>query len=240
MKPYLIAILALLAAPLLWAQSARTADLPQAIQALAASIQDKGPDGVRGEIIKHFGPTHRVVGSGISTEVWDLPEGVLRFNPLMGPTFEDAKSKREHWLLRTRNPVAMNIWRGFEMFTLADPTNHGSQYWLGNLELGPGSTYSFVDSGQFPEHRATVTDKFFWLNPRGTVQVRYMEPIKADTILESVKEGATVARLIFTSADRKHTATYSIVVSPENRHLEFTAEQPIAFAMTAGWRVYWP
>ena len=238
-RPIFIAVLIMFAAALSAAQPTNTTNLPQAIQALETTIQGKSPDDVRSEIIRRFGANQRNVGSGIRIEVWDLPEGRLRFHPLAGPTFEDAKSGRNHWLLRTKNPVASNLLRSYEMFTLADPALHGSQYWLGNLQLGTDSSYRFTDSGQFPEQRAALTANFFMLNPTGSVQVDYPHPVTADTLLESLAEGASVARLTFISADRRHAVTYSVTNAANDRSLTFASGQPLDFAMTAVWKNQW-
>jgi len=238
-RPTLIAALILFAAALSVAQPTNAANLPQDIQALEATIQGMSPDEVRSEIFRRFGANQRNVGSGIRIEVWDLPEGRLRFHPLAGPTFEDAKTRRNHWLLRTKNPVASNLWRSYEMFTLADPALHGSQFWLGNLQLGSDSSYRFTDSGQFPEQRAALTANFFMLNPAGTVQVDYPHLVTADTLLESLAEGACVARLTFTSADRKHAITYSVTSSANDRRLTFASGLPMDFAVTAVWKNQW-
>ena len=61
---------------------------------------------VRAAIIQRFGNAPRNVGSGVRIEVWQLPEGSLRFHPDVGPTFLDSKTKRQFWLLRTSNSVA--------------------------------------------------------------------------------------------------------------------------------------
>jgi hypothetical protein len=239
MKSALIAVLLLLAPLSLAAELTGISDAPKDIQALAAAIQGKGSDEIRGEIIRRFGAIQRNVGSGIRIEVWHLPEGDLGFHPRVGPTFIDAKTRRHYWLIRTHNPVAVNIWQSYEMVTLPDRANHGSQYWLGNLEFGSDSAYRFVDGGQFLDQRTAQDRNFFLLNPQGTVQVQYTEMITADTLLESLPEDTTVASLIFTSADREQTATFFIASSLQGRRLAFAANKPLSFAMTTGWHSYW-
>jgi hypothetical protein len=240
MKPALVASLLLcLALPAIKAQPANVSELPQAIQELAARIQGKSPAEVHAAIIKRFGAAQRNVGSGIRIELWHLPEGELTFHPGVGPTFSNSTTKQRFWLLRTTNPVASNVLQSYEMLTLADPANHGSQFWLGNLEFGSNSTYRFIDSGQNLDHRAAQTENFFLRHPSGIVEVRYVGSNTPDTELESVAEGTTVAHLVFTSSDHKHTATFFITSSERERRLVFGADEPLSFHMATGWQSYW-
>jgi hypothetical protein len=239
MKHALWAAILFLAPPLLRAQPPDITDAPKSIQELAASIQGKDSKEVRAAIINRFGVALRDVGSGVRIEVWRLPEGVLKFHPFVGPTFLDQKTSQYFWLLRTRNHVAANILQSYEMFTLADPANHGTSSWLGDLEFGSDSTYRFIDSNQFPDQRTAQKQNFFMLHPVGSVEVHYAESISADTLLESVEEGKTVGNLVFTSSDHKHTATFSIASSERDRSLEFKADKPLSFEMATGWQNYW-
>ena len=239
MKPTLTAVLLLLAAPILAATTEGVSCAPEAVEGLGASIQGKAPAEVRGEIIKRFGTNQRNIGSGVRIEAWQLPEGDLIFHPLDGPTFTDAKTKRKCWLIRTNNPAGANIWQSYEMFTLADASNHGNQYWLGALDLRPDGTYRFTDSDLFSDQRADQAENFFILNPRGKVQVLYEKSTTAETPLESLEEGVAVARLMFTSSKNNETATFSIASSEQDRRLTFAADNPLSFAMATGWQSYW-
>jgi hypothetical protein len=240
MKPASIAALLLCIA--LSVESAQPSNLlepPQAIQELATRIQGKSPTEVRAAIIERFGAARRKFGSGVIIEEWDVSEGVLRFHPFVGPTFLDSKTNQHFWLLRTNNPAASNILQGYQMFTRAGPTNHGSQYWLGELEFGPRSTYRFIDRRQNLEHRATQTENFFMLYPTGTVEVHYVGSTTPDTRLELVGEGTTVAHLTFTSGDRKHAATFFVTSSARERRLVFGADKPLSFYMDTAWQNHW-
>lgn len=240
MKPTLVAVLLLCSVlSVTNAQPSSLAELPKAIQELAVSIQGKSPAEVRAAIIERFGAAQRNVGSGVRIEVWTLPKGLLRFHPGVGPTFLDSKTQQHFWLLRTNNPAASNVLQSYEMLTLADPENHGSQYWLGDLGFGSNSTYRFINSGQFLDQRAAQAENFFILHPSGTVEVRYVGSITPDTRLESVKEGAVIAHLVFTSDDRRDTATFLITSSERKRRLVFGADKPLSFCMTTGWQNYW-
>jgi hypothetical protein len=239
MKLTLTAVLLILAAPTLAGMSEHPYCAPEAIQALAVKIQGKAPAEVRGEIIRRFGSNPRHIGSGIRIEAWQLPEGVLVFNPLVGPTFTDAKTKRQCWLIRTTNLAGTNIWQSYEMFTLPDASNHGNQFWLGNLDLSSDETYRFSDSDQFPDQRSNQAENFFMRRPRGKVHVQYEMPTSPDTPLESLEEGVVVARVIFTSSEDNETATFSIASSEQDRRLVFRADTPLSFSMAPGWQSYW-
>ena len=239
-KTSLLAVLLLLMAlPVTRAQAPDISNAPKAMQELSASIQGKRSDEVRAAIIERLGPAQRNVGSGYRIEQWDTADGVLTFHPATGPTFSDPKTKTCFRLLRTSNPAAANILQSYEMMTLPDPANHGTQCWLGNIKFGRNATYQFTDSGQFPKQRAAQTENFFMLHPNGTVEVRYVAPITPVTLLESVAEGATIAHLVFGSADHKHQATFSITSSERARNLVFGSDKPLTFYMDTSWRSFW-
>src|SRR6185503_10499349 len=114
---------------------------------------------------------------------------------------------------------------GFEMTTASDPKNHGNRFWIGNVSFGSNSTYRYEKQGEFEfaDKRVSQASNFFVLHPTGTVEVRYVAPITADSLLESLPEGATVANLVFTPADRGQPATFSIKSSEQNRRLVFSS-----------------
>ncbi len=220
-------------------QAPDLSDAPDVVQKIAAEIRGKSSDDARAAIIERFGRAQRNVGSGIRIEQWDLPEGVLTFHPGTGPTFADRKTKKNFHLIQTKNTAGSNILSSYEMTTVPNPKNFGNTFWIGNLKFGPGAEYHFTDSGQNAGARGTQGQKFFLLHPAGTVEVRYVAPVTADTLLESLAEGATVAHLVFTSADKMDHATFSITSSERSRRLAFGAEKPLPFVMATGWKNFW-
>ena len=232
-------VLALAAHAMSHAQAPAISDAPKAVQDLAAEIRGKSSDETRAAIIARLGPAKRNVGSGFRIEQWDLPGGVLTFHPGTGPTFAERKTGINFHLIKTRNPAGANIFSGYEMTTVPDPKNHGNTFWIGNLKFGRGHGYHFVDSGQNTSFRSAQDQNFFMLHPAGTVEVRYVAPTTADTLLESLAEGTTVAHLVFTSADKKARATFSITSSERSRWLAFGAEKPLPFVMGTGWENFW-
>ena len=209
------------------------------IQAFALGIQGIRPDYVRAACIRRFGFPDRDVGSGVRIDEWDLPEGVLTFTSGGGPTFFDSKSKRLFHLLRTHNPAGSNILSGYEMYTLPDPAHYNLQSWLGNVKLCE-STYRFKESGgATPAQRAAQAKNFFMRNPAGRVEIRYAAPVTAESLLETLPEGTVVARLVFTAADHKQRATFSITSSEPARCLRFGADQPLTFSMSTSWHNFW-
>ena len=235
----LATVLILAAHAISLAQAPAISDAPKAVQDLAAEIRGKSSDETRTAIIARLGPAKRNVGSGFRIEQWDLPEGVLTFHPGTGPTFAERKTKKTFHLIQTKNPAGANLLSGYEMTTVPDPKNHGNCFWIGNLKFGPGKAYRFVDSGQNTTFRDAQGQNFFMQHPAGTVEVRYVAPTAADTLLESLAEGATVAHLVFTSADKKGHATFSITSSERSRRLIFGDEKPLPFAMDTGWKNFW-
>ncbi len=240
MRTALLTLVLILAAQAIApAQAPDISDAPKAVQDLATEIRGKSSDETRAAVIARLGPAKRNVGSGFRIEQWDLPGGVLTFHPGTGPTFAEKKTGKNFHLIKTRNPAGANIFSGYEMTTVPDPKNHGNTFWIGNLKVGRGHGYHFVDNGQNTSFRSAQDQNFFMLHPAGTVEVRYVAPTTADTLLESLAEGATVAHLIFTSADKKAQATFSITSSERSRRLVFGAEKPLPFAMDTGWKNFW-
>ena len=78
-------------------------------------------------------------------------------------------------------------------------------------------------------------------NPPMTLHTKccYRPPVTPDTLLESLAEGTTVADLVFTSADGKHQATFSITSSERSRSLDFSADKPLAFVLDTSWKSFW-
>jgi hypothetical protein len=221
------------------AQAPNISNAPIFIQELSSKIQGKQPAEIHAAIIKALGAPQRDIGSGLLIEQWGTPEGVLTFHPHAGPTFFEAKTKKNFHLLRTTNPVGSCLFVDYEMVTLPDPANHGSRYWLGNVDFSVDMTYKFTDSGQFFNQRSAQIDNFFMLYPNGKVIVRYIAPITPETLLESVAEGATIAHLILTSADGKHHMSFSITSSEQSRILTFGSNKPSSFCLDTSWRNFW-
>ena len=228
-----------MASPESRSQSPLMSDAPKAVRELSAAIQGKSPHEVRTVISKRFGPPQRDIGSGLQIEQWDISGGVLTFHPITGPTFFDPKAQRSFRLLQTTNPVHANLLQSYEMATLPDSANNGTRYWLGNLEFGPEMSYAFQDSGQHRNQRSAQAENYFMLHPTGKVAVHYVAPISSHTLLETVPEGATISHLIFTSADGKSQATFSITSSERSRRLEFRGDKPLPFAMDTSWKSLW-
>lgn len=233
------ALTLLLALPARRTQAADLADAPPAIRTLAVMLQGKNSAEVRAVIIAQFGPPQRDVGSGLRIEEWDTANGTLIFHPGGGPSFFDSKTGKSFRLLQTRNPAHSNLLQSYEMFTLPDADYNGNKFWLGNLRLGNDMTYTFKDSGQNMSHRKAQADNFFLRHPSGNYEFRYVAPVTRETLLETLAEDVTVARLVFTSADGKSRTTFAITSSEALRRLTFTSDKPLCFAMDASWQNFW-
>jgi hypothetical protein len=219
------------------AQASDISGAPKPIQDLAAGIKGKSPQEVRAEIIRRLGPPQRDVGSGLRIEQWDASGGVLTFHPTEGAFFSvTSETKKTFRLIQTTNAVRDCILQSYEMTTL--PID-GTRYWLGNVKFAEDMTYRFTDSRQHSGQRGAQGENFFLLHPEGKVEVHYLPPVTADTLLESVAEGTAIARLAFTSADGKHQATFSITSSERSRSLDFSAEKPLSFLMDTSWKSSW-
>jgi hypothetical protein len=108
--------------------------LPTVVAQLRDEIQEMGPEEVYTAIVTPFGKETRNIGSGLSILQWDLKEGSFIFHPLRGPTY-CPKTGGVIWLLRTKNLARPNVLQNYEMTTLPDTGNHGTQYWIGNIKI---------------------------------------------------------------------------------------------------------
>jgi hypothetical protein len=211
-------------------------DAPKVVQEIATQIQNKNMDEIRAIIVNKLGLPKRDIGSGISIDQWDVPDGVLTLHPMRGPTFVNSKTKKTVWLIRTTNSAGENLLQSYEMTTPPDPNNYGNCSWLGNLSFEADSAYQFNNSGLNTGQRNGPSGNFFMRYPKGKVAVQYISPNTAETLLESVAESAVIANLTFTSADGAHKETFSIKASTQSRRLDFYSEKPLSFVMYSSWK----
>jgi hypothetical protein len=212
--------------------------LPPQIQEVKVLLQGKPRDAIRQVMIEHFGPVQRYGGRGIRIDLWDIAGGELALNPAVGPTFT-PKGQDRIWLLTTHNPVRTNLLGSYEMVSLpADPSGSG-RCWLGNLQIEPDLSYSYKDSGQFPEKSAQQTNNFFYLHLGGAVEIQYADGVTDDTLLEALPTGSIVAWLHFRSGDGNASQTYTITTQVPARRLVFGASTPLSFEMDKWWESCW-
>jgi hypothetical protein len=212
--------------------------LPPQIRPITGLIQGKSPDEIRQIMIKHFGPVHRIVGSGFRIEQWDVANGMLTFHPAIGPSYTPEGQTTMH-LLATHNPVRKNLLGSYEMVSLAADDPNSVSYWLGNLQIEPDGSYSFKDSGQFPTKSARQSNNFFYLHPVGTVEIQYAAGVSAETLLETLPTESDVAQLHFRAADGHAKQTFSIKTQESARRLMFVGFDPLSFEMDKGWESLW-
>jgi hypothetical protein len=209
-------------------------DFPSSIQSLAEEIRDKSGGEVEAAIVKHFGPAARDVGSGVSIKQWDVGTGVLTYSGGLA-SFSLRKGKSV-WLTTTNNKALRTLTaHGFEMTT---PPSPQLKYWLGDLNLKTGSTYKFVDSGEYESlhHREKQANNFFLKHPTGRFAIQFASGCSPDTVLEHLPDAAVLCSLTFVSADGSSRATFEIVAYPSERRLVFsTMTRPQIFLMEKGW-----
>jgi hypothetical protein len=193
---------------------------------------------IRGLLIKELGPVQRYGGSGIQIDLWDIAGGELAFNPVVGPTFT-PKGKDRVWLLTTHNGARTNLLGDYEMVTLRAEASGSGRCWLGNLMIETNLSYTFKDSGQFPEKSAQQTNNFFYLYPSGAVDVEYAAGVSDHTLLESLPSGTVVAWLHFRSEERKARQSFTIITKEPSRRLVFGASVPLLFEMDKAWENFW-
>jgi len=231
----LLGILSLFFLPTPWsiAQASGNPTMPTSVASLAEQIQGRSPAEVQALIVKRFGPAHRDNGSGLSIPQWDVAGGILQFHPLAGPSYFDPKTNKTTGLIRTHNAVRDNLLRPYEMTTLphANGTNHH-----GNLTFSADSRYSFEPAN----YRISAAERnFFFDHPTGTISVFFMQGISNATLLESLGEQTSIARLTFKSADGKTIANYFIKSFRESRLLRFSDDKDMNFLMDKSWESFW-
>jgi hypothetical protein len=207
---------------------------PSSIQSLAEEIQDKSGDEAEAVIVKHFGQAARDVGSGVSIKQWDVGTGVLTYSGGLA-RFSVSRGKTV-WLTVTNNrALPILTASGFEMST---PPSPQIKYWLGDLDLKTGSTYKFVDSGEYESlhHRERQTNNFFLKHPTGQFAIQFASGCSPDTVLERLPDAAVLCTLTFVPADGSSQVTFEIVAYPSERRLVFsTKTRASIFLMEKGW-----
>jgi hypothetical protein len=208
-------------------------DLPAPVEQFKAQIADMDAHQVLEAAVAQFGKASRNVGSGLSIPQWDIAGGVLTVHPLVGPTFR--KAGRTTWLIPTSNPAQENLLQDFEMTTLPDPKNHGTQFWIGTVRITREGTYRFVDGGSNHRDRGDQSSNFFMTHTEGRVEIVWDHGVHAQSHLESLGQ-RQIARLRFTSKDGDARLECGVSSSAESRRLSIIAS---SFEMNAGWLHYW-
>lgn len=204
------------------------------VNALIPELQGKSREEVRIAIIHRVGWPAREVGSGLQIEQWDVDGGVLTFHPVEGPNFQ--RYGQRTWLIHTNNPVALNLFGKYEMYTTPEG-GYRMRYWLGNLSLS-GDAYTYTDNRQNLEHPEQQKTNFFMHHTSGSVEVRYPQGVTPKTRLEDMPDDSTVAILTFISPDRQFRKTYRIVTNRTSMSLAFGGKD-MSFEMTKSWENFW-
>ena len=215
--------------------------LPPQIQEAKKLLKGKPRNGMRQIMIEHFGPAQRVDyvrGTSLPIDQWDVAGGELAFNPVVGPTFT-PKGQERIWLHTTHNPVRKNLLGNYEMTSLAADDPNAQRCWLGNLQIEPDLSYSYKDSGQFPEKSAHQTRNFFYLHLAGTVEIQYATGVTDEALLEALTTESMVAWLHFRSDDGRARQTFTITTKAPHRSLVFGASAPLSFDMDKSWESDW-
>lgn len=217
----------------------RASGLPPEIQPILPLVQGKSGGEIRKIIVDHFGPAHRTTGSGIISERWDIANGVLTFNPAVGPSFTPKGQSKIH-LLATHNPIKTNLLGGYEMVSPASHNPNGVKCWLGNLQIQPDLSYTYKDSGQFPDKSSRqAATNFFYLHPLGAVEIEYASGVTDEVLLETLPTNSVVASLHFRAADGRVQQTFTITSDEPGRRLTFGGPATASFEMDKGWESFW-
>lgn len=201
-------------------------------------LRGKPRESIQQLMIERFGPVQRYGGRGIHIDLWDIVGGELALNPAVGPSFT-PKGRDRIWLLTTHNPVRTNLLGDYEMVSLPTDASGSGRYWLGNLQVEPDLSYSYKDSGQFPEKSAQQTNNFFYLHSAGRVEIQYAPGVTDETLLEALPAGSIVAWLDFRSRDGRARQTFTITTKAPARRLVFGAATPLSFEMDKWWNSCW-
>lgn len=213
------------------------AALPADIERLKQDIAGKSPGEVLKIITDRFGEQSRDVGSGVRIPEWDIAGGTLTYHPHTG-VFWAAKGDVQP-LVTTHNPAGETIFRGYEMVTLPHKKFNGTRFWLGNVTFAPDGTYAFTDSESNKGQREDQGENYFLLHPAGKYESKYAPGVTAETLLETLPPGATVAHLTLTSADGKTTAGFVLKNNPANMAVEFAGKDAGMFHLRTHWANYW-
>ena len=85
-----------------------------------------------------------------------------------------------------------------------------------------------------PFSYGSARDGYFMDHPDGRIEVLYEAGITAETLLETLPEGAVVARIHFMSSEGAGSVNFPLVNSNRHRVLEFKGEASFAFHAWTG------
>lgn len=210
-------------------------DLPPGVGKFQTSIAAMNANEVLAAATAEFGQPSRDIGSGLSIPQWDIADGVLTIHPLTGPTFRKADG-RVVWLMPTTNPVRDNLLQGFKMTTRPDPQNHGTRFWIGNVQITTHGAYRYTDSGSNLRDRGDQSGNFFVKHPEGRVDIIYPVGVDTHSRLEVLGE-RRIASLRFIPSDGSSAFECSVASSAQARRLSIIGA---SFEMEAGWLNFWP
>ena len=208
--------------------------LPPAVAKFRDTVTKMEAKEALAEGVREFGEPSRDVGSGLSIPEWNLDGGVLEVHPLVGPTFRFDDGTIV-WLIPTRNPAEENVLQDFEMTTPANPANHGTRFWIGDVRITKNRLYHYTDSGMNRHDRGDQSGNSFLNHPDGRIEVIWTKGIDANSCLESLGE-RQIANLRFVANDGKTAFEAGVVSSDQIRRLSILGP---TFEMDRGWVHYW-
>ena len=224
----------LVATGLAHAQVPPLATAPLQIQQVSKDMAGKDHKEIRELLLARFGEPASRSGSGIQYHHWLVSGGELTHGaPFDSVTFTDQSSRVYH-LPPTRSPVGKGIFSSLEMTGL--PDHRGSTQWVGNLYFAKESRYRFVDAadGMPSDPAEDPSINFFVAHPNGAVEMRYVPPITAETLFESLAPGTVVAFYRFTS-DSGDELRLSMKVGTYQFDTEFVSKDGLPFQLEGNW-----
>jgi hypothetical protein len=172
-------------------------------------------------ITKIYGKPSRYIGSGDPAPQWDVEGGFITCFSISGVIYS-KKSKFSLFdddivsLIDTVNRVDETLMGVFMMFDLPQESSR----WLGDLKL--------KKEGQYLCNGGTGDD-FFYNHSSGTYTIEYQSGIKPSDLLENMKSGDKLAKIVFQAGDSQETFSlyfYTkgrgiVAKSADNRNLSY-------------------
>lgn len=163
---------------------------------------------------------------------WSIDGGVLSYDPIAGIYFVTAKHEMIR-VERIKNPLDKTIFASYSLTTNATKDHQHEHYWLGTLQLFVDLSYSYEDSGQWPEQRFDQKQNFFMLHPEGTFELTYLNGFGPTTLCESIIGHKHVAKLTFHAAGA--SKAYYIAHKTFWHRIAFESDEPMEFEVDRWW-----
>lgn len=179
-------------------------------------------------ITEMYGKPSRYIGSGDPAPQWDVEGGFITCFSISGVIYSKKSKFSLHdddivSLIDTVNRVDETLMGVFMMFALPQESSR----WLGDLKL--------TKEGQYLCNGGTGDD-FFYSHPSGTYTIEYQSGIKPSDLLENMKSGDKLAKIVFQAEDSQETFSLYFYTKGRGIVVKSTDNRSLPYVMVGHWK----